>query len=134
MKTKLVILLLALNILISCNKDIDNEPVNEYVNDIIGTWLWTSTNIDGNSVPLIQCEEFYTTIYNKTTYIETEVYGDNCELSDSETLNYVINGNIITATIEGESFEIEIISINETTLVLQEVGEVFVFRDTFTKQ
>lgn len=110
---------------------------SSYADLIIGTWKETGFTTNGvDEFDSSDCDIIVT--FTETQIISTEYYGNNpgeCNLLDSSTSNYSIAGNIITEAGEnGEPLTIEILELNETTLIVKETEPNYIFIQTFSKQ
>ena len=143
--------LVALTVLLSfsCSNDDDSgTPSNSEL--IIGKWQLTSSTVDGMPVALSDCL-LQTTIEFKANgelslagFAEVSVVGQDtseCNASAAITLNYTIDGNIITVGSGAEADKTTIVTLNATTLTVSytdednDGGEVItvVNTDTFTR-
>lgn len=113
----------------------DSGSTTQNQANIIGTWKFTSSTtngvIDTDNDP---CLTLLTITFNTTQITTIDVFGDNCDQSETYTNNYSISENIISVTDEGETYTSEIITLNSTTLTIQDVDGDDTYTETYTKQ
>tara|TARA_R110002051_G_scaffold34689_3_gene77091 strand:- start:5318 stop:5737 length:420 start_codon:yes stop_codon:yes gene_type:complete len=121
----------------SCSSDDSNSTKANQAN-IIGTWKLKSETENGTSIQLDECELLFTVVITSTQITSTDYYGDNCEIEDSYTSNYSIDGNTITITEDGETYESTIVTLNNSTLTItlryEDNGETYTYTETYTRQ
>ncbi len=121
----------------ACSSDDDSgdpDSTSQNQANIIGTWRFTSSTTNGVADTIDDCELMDTALFTSSQVTFTYFEGVNCADSESETFNYSINGNTLSATIEGETFTSEIITLNSTTLTIQDVDGNDTYTETYTKQ
>ncbi len=120
-----VLIALVCTILISCSSDDDSNKINcPEVNNshplLLGNWIFTGTIINGELL-VEECDLLTTLEVSCDELIFESFGGNNCSTSSTSISNFVIdNNNVIYLDESGnESFFQEIITLNETTLVLR---------------
>lgn len=136
-----LILLLFTCVVFSCKKDDDGDdaPVEKTTAElIVGTWRWTSSQLDGEDVPLTECDLMDTLTIEASTLSTTSFSSTDgsapCEADTFGPIPYTISENTVTFTVDGESGVFNIESVNDTTLVILDEDEGEIFRDTYTRQ
>ncbi len=119
----------------ACSDDDDNDSTtSQNQASIIGTWKWVASTQNGENQPLDECELLFTLVFNTSQVTETDFYGDNCEMTETDIASYSIDGNSITVNYDGESFTSEITTLNNSTLTVKDTEDGIVFTETYTKQ
>lgn len=83
---------------IACSSDDDViEEINEtFIN---GTWQLSETTKNGSAITLSECEKTNTLQFsnsnNEVAIVNHEIINENCEITESITVSYVINNNVI---------------------------------------
>ncbi len=128
---KLILLALIVITGYACSSDDDGGDTTQQNKDnIIGTWLWTESSENGVDDPLEDCAELFTIIFTASQYTYIEYGGTNCEDEYTDSEDYTINGNNITAN----GFQSEIVTLNTTTLIIKDEDSGIVYLNTYTKQ
>lgn len=112
----------------------DSGSTTQNQANIIGTWRFTSSTTNGVADTLDVCELMDTAVFTSSQVTFTYFEGTNCSDTGSDTFNYSINGNTLSATIQGETFTQEIVTLNSTTLTIQDVDGDDTYTETYTKQ
>lgn len=107
---------------------------------IIGVWQLISETEDDVELVLTECELLQTIEFNATEYIDNWQFSSSgnapCQ-SGTNIDSYTINSNIVTVNDSVEPFDLEIVSVTQTTLVLKYIeefgGNSFVFIETYTR-
>lgn len=126
----------------ACSSDDDSGSTDDNQAKIIGTWKFTASTTNGETDTdnwICDFEETYefstSTITIKYYYDPSGENGSDCQLDGMHTVNYDIDGNTISGE-EGDS--VEIITLNNTTLILEETetydGTTYIYTETYTKQ
>jgi hypothetical protein len=123
----------------SCSSDDDSsgdsDTTAQNKANIIGTWKFTSSTTNGvldtDNDP---CLTQLTITFNTTQVSTLDIYGENCELSDTYTTTYSISGNNINIVDDGETYTVEITTLNSTTLTIEDSEDNDVYTETYTKQ
>ena len=127
---KNVFLLAFLSVLtISCDSDDDDDF--DFAS-IIGTWVFVSSTTDGVQDPPEDCPWELTFSANQID--GTDYYGDNCEEMDFFTIDYSIDGDIVTINEDGYEFTMRILTLSETTLTIEDSDDGVVYTETFRRQ
>jgi len=128
---------------IACSSDDDNSGTTEENQaKIIGTWKFTSSTTNGETDTDLYICDFEETFEFNATSITINFYedpsgedGSNCQLDETYTFNYTINGSTIS---NDEGNTQEIITLNDTTLRFEETetyeGTTYIYTETYTKQ
>lgn len=124
MKTSKLLLLALISILTfnSCSDDDNVEDSKSYAQLIIGEWSYTSQTLNGSEIAFNdECQQnFEHQFYNiDGTYYQTEfenLTGNGCEQVDSSNGNWSIEDNTMNLTVLGDSYTIEIVTLNDSTL------------------
>lgn len=117
----------------SCSSD-DNSETDENQASIIGTWKFTSSSTNGISDSIDTCDLLNTLVISNGQMSATEYWGTDCTETDIYSTGYTISGMSISVTEGGESYTLEILTLNEATLSIKEVDEGDVYIDTYTRQ
>lgn len=133
-KTPLTLIICLLLILTSCSSDDNGGGEINFGDYIIGTWRYTSSTFNGVNDELTECDLLNTLVINSTEVVDTEYFGDTCDKTDIITGTYSIDGNIISATFDGDTYTTEILTLNNTTLTLKDTEGTDVYTDTYTRQ
>lgn len=104
-------------LLSSCKND-DDGGINP--NDLIGTWELVDETVDGVEVP-IPCA--YLLDFSSYTVVFIDYYGVNCNLVDVVTNDYYVDGNEIINSDQFGSYAVEILTLNNETLVIRDYDE-----------
>lgn len=116
----------------SCSSD-DNSETDDNQASIIGTWKFTSGSTNGVTDSVEACDLLNTVVISSNQMNFTEYWGANCTEKDTYSISYTISGELITITEGGESFTLNILTLNETTLSIKEVDEGDVYIETYTR-
>ena len=132
--------MLTIGLLVSCSSD-DSADANSFKTDIIGTWELFSLTTNGfELIENTDCLDRLT--FTATTLVYTEYFdyedGNGCIVDYvSDNGSYTIAGNMLTGTVDGETFTFEILELTATTLKLKgtvtEDGITYTFIETFNK-
>ena len=117
----------------SCNSD-DDAPSNQF-ELLLGDWLRTGLTIDGdNQLDPDSCD-FILIFEDSFATIET-YSSDDCDQLTSDSGVYSVQNSNLSISLEGDIYGGEIITLTQTTLILESVnnGNGAVQRTTFTKQ
>ncbi len=128
--TRLTIVFLMTVILVSCNKDDDNnaEPT------LIGSWKLEGVRINGQSQDVSRCELKTTLKFSQKT-VEVSFYeGENCEDVFVDTENYSRNGNILTVGSDSEATVLEISKLTDSTLEITDQDGSDIYIETYSKK
>jgi hypothetical protein len=117
----------------SCNSD-DDSPSNQF-DLLLGDWLRKELTIDGdNQLDPDSCD--FILIFDDS-FATIEIYsGDDCDQLTSNSGVYSVQNSNLSISLEGDIYGGEIITLTETSLILESVnnGNGAVQRTTFTKQ
>ncbi|MFK5878108.1 MAG: lipocalin family protein [Flavobacteriaceae bacterium] len=111
--------------LVSC----DDDDVT--VASIIGSWEFVSSTTDGVLDPAEDCP--FEITFDANTVSVKEFYGDNCEDIDTYSFDYSIDGNEITSFQDGQNYTSRIVTLSETTLIIENIDEDEVFVETYRR-
>lgn len=117
----------------SCSSD-DNSETDDNQASIIGTWKFTSSSTNGVTDNVEACDLLNMLVINSSQISITEYWGADCSETDIFTISYTISGKSITIIEGGESYTLEILTLNERTLSIKEIDEGDVYIETYTRQ
>ena len=121
----------------SCNNDDDDNSDNvtlENQEKILGTWQFTSSTTNGVlDTDNDSCLTQFTVTFNETQVTTIDKYGPNCEMTDTYINTYSINGNTISITDEGDTYSLDIVTLNDTTLTISYTEDGDVYTETYAK-
>ncbi|NRB58495.1 MAG: lipocalin family protein [Winogradskyella sp.] len=138
MKTNKLLAILCLSLFLfnfTCSDD-DNDDDQTTANEenIIGTWQFQSSTtngvIDTDNDP---CLSQLTITFSATKVTTNDVYGENCEMMETYVNGYSINGNILTVIDEGEAYDSEILTLNDTSFTIEDFDEGDVYTETYIR-
>ncbi len=121
----------------SCQSEDDgnNDLTEENEAKIIGTWRFQSSTTDGvTDTDNDPCLNMLTIMFTSTQVTTNDVYGNNCDMSETYINAYSINGNTITITDEGETYDSEIRTLNATTFTIEDTDDGIIYTETYLKQ
>ena len=120
-------------VIFACRRD-DNSGMTDANQDhIIGIWRFQSSTTDGIiDTDYDPCLTLLTLTFTDSQ-ITTDVYGDNCEMSETYVNGYSIAGNTISINDEGDIYDSEITTLNDTTLKIEEAEEGIIYIETYIK-
>ncbi len=109
----------------SCSNDDDSNEIScpEVTNSyplLLGNWIFTGTIINGNLL-IEECDLLTTLEVSCNELSFTSFGGNNCSTSNTSLSNFRIDNNTVIYLDQSgnETFAQEIITLNETTLVLR---------------
>lgn len=127
----------------ACSSDDDNSDATvDNQAKLIGTWKFTSSTTNGEADTDYYICDFEETYVISASSITNNYYADpsgedgsDCQLDGTYAFNYSINGNTLS---DDEGYSQEIITLNNTTLILEDTetyeGTTYVYTETYTKQ
>ena len=113
----------------------DSSTTEENQAKIIGTWKFQSSTTDGvTDTDNDPCLTLLTITFTSSQMTTLDVYGDNCAMSETYVNGYSINGDDISVNDEGDIYTSEIITLNNTTLTIEDSEDNIVYTETYIKQ
>ncbi|WP_415375644.1 lipocalin family protein [Patiriisocius sp. Uisw_017] len=128
------LILCLLLVFTSCSSDDDGDSSSTTSSLLIGSWLQTSSTFNGENEELDECDLLSSAVFTSTQITSTLYYGDECAMTESSTQTYSVDGNIISVTVENETYTTEILTLNDTTLTVKDADGSDEYTDTYTRQ